>query len=104
MGRGGSDPRRVAGAHAAQLPELRGEHLGTEGSGRADRKGWAQMAHPLTSLRIVTDGAEIARAAAEEVTRRAGEAINARGRFTFVLSGGSTPRSLFELLADPHAS
>jgi len=62
------------------------------------------MAHALTSLRIVADGAEIARAAAEEVVRLAGEAVNARGRFTFVLSGGSTPRSLFQLLSAPHES
>jgi 6-phosphogluconolactonase len=59
------------------------------------------VAEPLTSLRIVADGAELARAAADEVVRRAGEAVRARGRFTFVLSGGSTPRSLFKLLADP---
>ncbi len=62
------------------------------------------MAHTVTSLRIVADGAEIARAAAEEIVRLAGEAVSARGRFTFVLSGGSTPRSLFTLLADPHES
>jgi 6-phosphogluconolactonase len=74
------------------------------------------MAHTVTSLRIVADdandandandagGAELARAAAEEVVRLAGEAVAARGRFTFVLSGGSTPRSLFTLLADPHES
>lgn len=62
------------------------------------------MARAMTSLRIVADGGEIARAAAEEVTRLAGEAVSARGRFTFVLSGGSTPRSLFTLLADPHES
>jgi 6-phosphogluconolactonase len=65
------------------------------------------MAHTVTSLRIVANdanGAELARAAADEVVRLAGESVAARGRFTFVLSGGSTPRSLFTLLADPHES
>jgi 6-phosphogluconolactonase len=62
------------------------------------------VAESLTSLRIVAGGAELARAAAEEVVRLAGDAVRARGRFTFVLSGGSTPRSLFRLLADPDES
>jgi 6-phosphogluconolactonase len=62
------------------------------------------VAQSLTSLRIVADGAELARAAAEEVVRLAGEAVRASGRFTFVLSGGSTPRSLFGLLADANDS
>ncbi|RYG65404.1 6-phosphogluconolactonase [bacterium] len=31
----------------------------------------------------------------------AGEAIAARGRFSFALSGGSTPKALYELLASP---
>ena len=59
------------------------------------------MAEPLTDLRVFADGAELARAAAEEFTRRAAEAIRARGRFSVALSGGSTPRRLFALLADP---
>ena len=59
------------------------------------------MAQPVTSVRIVADAAELARTAAEEVVRLADAAVRARSRFTFVLSGGSTPRSLFLLLADP---
>lgn len=59
------------------------------------------MAEPLISLRVVADGEELARAAAEEVVRLAGEAVRAHGRFTMALSGGSTPRALFRLLADP---
>lgn len=59
------------------------------------------MAEPLIDLRVLGDGAELARAAAEEFARRAGEAIRARGRFSVALSGGSTPRRLFALLADP---
>lgn len=59
------------------------------------------MAEPLIDLRVFTDGAELARAAVEEFTRRAEEAIHARGLFAVALSGGSTPRRLFALLADP---
>lgn len=59
------------------------------------------MADPLIDLRVFPDGAELARGAAEEFVRRAGEAAHARGRFSMALSGGSTPRRLFALLADP---
>jgi 6-phosphogluconolactonase len=62
------------------------------------------VAESLTSLRIVAGLEELARTAAEEVARLAGDAVRARGRFTFVLSGGSTPRSLFRLLADANDS
>lgn len=58
------------------------------------------MAEPLIDLRVFADGDELARAAAEEFARRAEEAIRARGRFSVALSGGSTPRCLFALLAD----
>jgi 6-phosphogluconolactonase len=59
------------------------------------------MAEPLIDLRVFADGAALAHAAAEEFTHRAEEAIRARGRFSVALSGGSTPRRLFALLADP---
>src|SRR5687767_3356048 len=101
MVRGRSDPRCLASPDAAQLPELRGEHLGSEGSRRADPEGRAAMAEPLIDLRIFDSGSELARAAAEEFTRRAEESVRARGRFAVALSGGSTPRRLFALLADP---
>ena len=41
------------------------------------------------------------RAETERVVVRAEESIAARGRFTVALSGGSTPRRLYELLATP---
>ena len=59
------------------------------------------MAEPLIDLRVFDDGAELARAAADEIGRRAEESLRARGRFSVALSGGSTPRRLFALLADP---
>lgn len=50
-------------------------------------------------IRILTTPQELFEAAAEEVLRAAKEAVTARGRFTLALSGGSTPRSLYNLLA-----
>lgn len=47
----------------------------------------------------LADAEAVSRAAAEEVVRCARGAVAARGRFTIVLSGGSTPRLLYELLA-----
>jgi 6-phosphogluconolactonase len=47
------------------------------------------------------DAASLIRAAADRIRRTAAESIAARGRFAIALSGGSTPRRLFELLAGP---
>lgn len=50
-------------------------------------------------IRTLTTPQELFAAAAEEVVRTATEAVAQRGRFTIALSGGSTPKSLFNLLA-----
>jgi 6-phosphogluconolactonase len=50
-------------------------------------------------IRILTTPQELFNAAAEEVIRATTEAVSKRGRFTIALSGGSTPKSLFNLLA-----
>jgi 6-phosphogluconolactonase len=50
-------------------------------------------------IRVLTTPQELFGAAAEEVVRAAQEAVAVRGRFTIALSGGSTPKSLFNLLA-----
>jgi len=51
---------------------------------------------------VAADRAELARAAAEAVASAARTAVAARGRFALALSGGSTPRDLYRLLAaDP---
>lgn len=42
---------------------------------------------------------DLFRAAADEVLHAASEAIEKRGRFTIALSGGSTPKSLYSLIA-----
>jgi 6-phosphogluconolactonase len=52
-------------------------------------------------LVVVEDPAALARAAAEEIGRRAAEAVAPRGAFHLALSGGETPRALYALLAAP---
>lgn len=51
-------------------------------------------------IKILSNASELARAAAAEVVAQARAAVARSGRFTLVLSGGSTPRTLFTLLAD----
>ena len=50
-------------------------------------------------LRIVDDLRGLSHAAAEEFVTQAAGTVRANGRFTVALSGGSTPKSLFGLLA-----
>jgi 6-phosphogluconolactonase len=53
------------------------------------------------TIRVFADAEAVSRAAADEFVRAARESIAARGRFTVALSGGSTPKRLYQLLADP---
>ncbi len=55
-------------------------------------------------LDIVADRAALARDAAQRFVALARESIAARGRFVVALSGGSTPRDLYALLASPEFS
>ncbi len=55
-------------------------------------------------LRVYGDSARVASAAAELFVRLAAESIKARGRFRVALSGGSTPRDVYELLATERIS
>jgi 6-phosphogluconolactonase len=50
-------------------------------------------------IRTLTTPQELFASAAEHVVLAANEAVSARGRFTIALSGGSTPKSLYNLLA-----
>jgi len=50
-------------------------------------------------IRVLTTPQELFAVAAEEVVRLANQAVAERGRFTIALSGGSTPKSLYNLLA-----
>jgi 6-phosphogluconolactonase len=50
-------------------------------------------------IRKLTTPQELFQAAAEEVVLLANQAVSQRGRFTIALSGGSTPKNLYALLA-----
>lgn len=50
-------------------------------------------------IRTLTTPQELFAAAAEEIVQAANDSVAQRGRFTIALSGGSTPRNLFNLLA-----
>ena len=52
-----------------------------------------------TDIRVLPTPQELFAAAAEEVVRLANQAVAERGRFAIALSGGSTPKSLYNLLA-----
>jgi 6-phosphogluconolactonase len=58
----------------------------------------AVVSRPRTELRQFADLEELSEAAAGEFSRIACDAIAARRRFLVVLTGGSTPRRLYELL------
>lgn len=53
----------------------------------------------MAELKVFDDLDALARAAAEEIAKSAQEAIAERGRFTIALSGGSTPKPVYRLLA-----
>jgi 6-phosphogluconolactonase len=57
---------------------------------------------PTTALvvKVLANPSALAATAAEMVVQAAGESIALRGRFTLVLSGGSTPQATYKLLAD----
>ncbi|HKX62264.1 MAG TPA: 6-phosphogluconolactonase [Verrucomicrobiae bacterium] len=68
------------------------------------------MSHPIVrslsnggSVRVHADTPTLTRAAADEFVRSGADAIGRRGRFDIALSGGSTPRSVYSLLASTHA-
>jgi 6-phosphogluconolactonase len=56
------------------------------------------------TIQILPAPADLFHAAAEEFVRIGNLAITARGRFTVALSGGSTPKSLYSLLAAQHTT
>ena len=51
-------------------------------------------------IEIFANADELARGAAEYFVARSGEAVAQKGFFTVALSGGSTPKTLYQLLAD----
>src|SRR5208283_1643429 len=76
--------RSTSNGHAA-TPRLRGTMFLAEAT--------------MSDVKVFTDKNELVTAEAERVIALAGEAIRARGRCLVALSGGSTPRPLYELLA-----
>jgi len=56
------------------------------------------------TIQIAPTPADLFQAAAEEFIRIGNEAIATRNGFTVALSGGSTPKSLYSLLAAKHAT
>jgi len=57
---------------------------------------------PKPEIQLVPNPEALYRAAADEFVKSASDAARVRGRFTVALSGGSTPRGLYSLLAtDP---
>ncbi|MBZ5525062.1 MAG: 6-phosphogluconolactonase [Acidobacteriia bacterium] len=60
------------------------------------------MTHPR-EIRVLPDAPTLNRAAADEFIRCAREAIAARSRFAVALSGGSTPKAVYGLLASDQA-
>jgi len=58
---------------------------------------------PTRTIEVLASAADLFHAAAEEFVRGARTAIGAQGRFTVALSGGSTPKALYSLLATNYA-
>jgi len=54
-------------------------------------------------IRVLASADQLFRAAADEFVSQATDAVSRRGRFTVALSGGSTPRRLYQLLAESYA-
>lgn len=54
---------------------------------------------PNANVRVLTDADAVARAVAARFVEIACEAVGARGRFSVALSGGTTPRRVYELLS-----
>ncbi|GAB4421121.1 MAG: 6-phosphogluconolactonase [Anaerolineae bacterium] len=55
----------------------------------------------MSRIEVSPDSHSLAQAAAGYIGRIAAEAISSQGRFTIGLPGGSTPRTLFNLLGSP---
>ena len=57
----------------------------------------------VRTIDVLATAADLFHASAEEFVRAGRHAIGAQGRFSVALSGGSTPRSLYSLLASKQA-
>jgi 6-phosphogluconolactonase len=68
------------------------------GRGIQQRPGGGIVSAPVEVRRLTTP-LDLSQAAAEEVIRAATDAVAQRGRFAIALSGGSTPKNLYTLIA-----
>jgi len=59
------------------------------------------MTDRMREVVVLPDGAALMEAAAEHLVTRAAATIRSSGRFVVALTGGSTPKPLYELLASP---
>lgn len=59
------------------------------------------MSHPTGDVVVLPGVEALMEAAAERLVARAAAAMGTSGRFIIALSGGSTPRGLYEVLATP---
>ena len=59
------------------------------------------MANLKIKYYVEPDGAALARRTAQHFVEMAGEAVARHGQARFAISGGSTPKAAFKLLADP---
>ena len=62
------------------------------------------MKMTMAELHVLQTTEETARAEAQFVADLAKECSTSHGRFTIALSGGSTPRRLYQVLASPPCS
>src|ERR1043166_6737680 len=75
--------------HSSLVTRRRGEAMSTKMLNRADAR-----------VRVYRDAQEVALKAARHFARLADQYVVGSGRFTVALSGGSTPRAMFSLLAE----
>jgi 6-phosphogluconolactonase len=59
----------------------------------------AELSGAANEVRVFDGVSELMRATAEEIALAAHQAASDHGRFTWALAGGSTPRTVYELLA-----
>src|SRR5581483_6873180 len=103
----------MGGVAAAKFPELFGRQRRSGGSAPADQWRSSSLAFidemsqttptlsPDVSVVVAHDNESAYTLSAQTIVDLAHDAVSARGKFTIALSGGSTPKKLYELLASP---
>lgn len=68
------------------------------------QRAWLKPVSSIRSIDVLASAADVFQAAAEEFVNLGRIAIGAQGRFAVALSGGSTPKALYSLLAAKYAN